>query len=203
DNNLVTETDPRGNATAYAYDANGNTIAVGQPQVTVNTPGGLATFRPTSLYDYDSSNNIVAYCDARATHAAGHDWPNIGAPQSDTLCTSGAGGTPHETFGFTTPCYQLFGELATIRSPLGYSRYIGYDMALQGGNDYGLPTSVSGDIIAQADGTSRQPYQRLTYDINGNVICAAANANDATSVHSMTYDALNRLIALADPDDAS
>jgi YD repeat-containing protein len=202
-NELTVETDVRGNETDYAYDANGDTIAVALPAVTVSTPNGLATFRPTQLYDYDGNYNVTAYCDARATHLSGHDWAGTGPTVSDSLCSSGAAGTPHATFAFTPTASEPFGELTTITSPLGYSRHLAYNPPSQGGTDFGLPTDVSGDTIAQADGTSRQPYARYTYDQAGNVICVAANANDQTTVHALAYDGLNRLMAVADPDDAS
>src|SRR6202011_1769281 len=45
-NNLISEVDPRGAQTDYAYDVDGNTVAVAAPPPT----GGA--FRPTSLYAY-------------------------------------------------------------------------------------------------------------------------------------------------------
>jgi YD repeat-containing protein len=66
-NNLVATKDARGYETDFAYDANGNTIAAAAPQTTTSQ----GTFRPTTLYDYDTFNNITAYCDQTETHAAG------------------------------------------------------------------------------------------------------------------------------------
>src|SRR5581483_6214237 len=48
DNNLTETVDERGNATDYAYDSNGNTVAVSLPPVSTDQ----GTFRPTSLYSY-------------------------------------------------------------------------------------------------------------------------------------------------------
>ena len=45
-NNRIADYDTRGNRTDYAFDANGNTTAVAQPAVTVQTASGNASFRP-------------------------------------------------------------------------------------------------------------------------------------------------------------
>jgi hypothetical protein len=68
--------------------------------------------------------------------------------------------------------------------------------------DYGFPTSVRGDTIAQSDG-ARTPLQTITYDAVGNVVCASNDGNDTTTTSVLVYDSLNRVIALGDPDDAS
>ena len=69
-NNRLSLTDARGFETDYAYDTNGNTIAMAEPQTTTSQ----GTFRPTTLYGYDSFNNLTAYCDAVATHSLAKDW---------------------------------------------------------------------------------------------------------------------------------
>ncbi len=205
-NDLTSEIDPRGYETDYAYDANGNTVAVAEPSTTVITPSGTATFRPTQLYDYDQYNNVIAYCDQRASHPRG-DWTASGPPTAggpDGLCASN-GSAAHAVFTYPTnpaPSYEPFGELTNIRTPLGYNRAIGYDPARQGGSDYGLPTSVAGDVVSQPDGT-RTPLQPLTYDASGNLICSMADGNDPTTTTILSYDALNRVVAIGDPDDAS
>ena len=138
-NNLISETDPRGYETDYAYDGIGNAISVAEPQTTT-TEG---TFRPTSLYDYDAYNNVTAYCDPSETHAAGADWTSPPSA-SDTLCSSH--GAAHTSMAFSYPASEPYGQLTTLTTPMGYSRHIAYDVSKQGagGSDFGLPTRCRG-----------------------------------------------------------
>lgn len=191
DNNLVSETDARGYETDYAYDTNGNTIAVGEPARTTSE----GTFRPTRLYDYDANNNVLAYCDESETNPSAN-WASTPSP-SDTLCSSLS--APHAQFAYSHPTYEPYGELTTITTALGYNRRIGYDLSKQGGTDYGLPTSVSGDPITQLDGTTVTPSQNFWYDTNGSVRCYSKGVGTWV----LSYDANNRMTAVADPDDSS
>ncbi len=194
-NELVATVDARGYETDFAYDANGNTIAVGEPQ----TATSLGTFRPTRLYDYDAFNNVTAYCDQTETHQAGADW--AGAPAgSDSLCASAAVNVPHWRAAFTYPSYQPYGQLASMTTPLGYTHRLTYSPSQQAGTDFGLPTSVSGDpIVGQFDGTSITPTHTFWYDATGNLGCYSKG----NGTWSLRYDSLSRLIAVADPDDTS
>lgn len=153
DNNLVAEIEPRGFApganpasyeTDYAYDANGNTIAVAQP------PPVPGAFRPTSLYSYDSFNNLTAYCDPNATHADGLDWTGIPAP-SQTICPANSLATrltwsnpASGPVANPLPVYEPFGQLNSIvtpgtrAAPNGYARSISYASSQQAGADFGL-----------------------------------------------------------------
>lgn len=199
-NHLTSETDARGNETDYAYDANGNTIAVAQP-----APAAGA-FRPTALYSYDAYNNVVAYCDPVATNASvtNGDWTAT-PPPSDSLCPQSSIATQMQ---WTYPSYEPYGELTGITTPgtsalpSGYHKAISYDPARQGGTDFGLPTLVLGASIAQTiDATTptRQPRQDLWYDANGNILCSG----NGTGEWILTYDSLNRLTSAADPDDSA
>ena len=196
--NLIATTDARGYETDYAYDGNGNSIAAAGPSVTTS----LGTFRPTTLYSYDANNNIVATCDQTRTHALGMDWAARPSP-SDSLCPAQSGAT---LLTWTNPSYEPFGELTTATSPLGYHHQVAYNAAAQGGADYGLPTSVTGDSISQADSTTRTPQLTLAYDIYGNGTCEKglndpSNPNNGWSARS--YDGLGRVQTASDPDDAS
>ena len=199
-NNLASEVDPRGNETDYLYDPLGNTTAVGGPL----TSTSQGTIRPTRLYDYDAHNNVVAYCDQNETHAASADWTPISysVTANDSLCASQAGSTPHWTATYSYPSYQPYGQMTSMTTPLGYTRTISYAAAQQTGVDYGLPTAVRGDPIAQTDGT-RTPFQSMTYDAAGNLICSSSDGNDPTTTTVLVYDALNRAVAVGDPDDAT
>lgn len=196
-NNLIAVIDPRGNETDYAFDAIGNTIAVGEP-----APFSGA-FRPTSLYSYDTSNNVTAYCDPVATHSLNADWTAPPSPPpSQSLCpqTSIA-----RRFQWQALSYEPFGELQAITSPgtsatpNGYTTSLTYDASRQGGQDFGLPTQVVGVPFAQLDGSQRQPRQDFWYDSSGNLACY----NKGTNYWVLSYDAVNRVVKVADPDDAS
>jgi YD repeat-containing protein len=191
-NNLTKQIDPRGGETDFAYDANGNTIAVAEPATTSSE----GTFRPTRLYDYDSFSNVTAYCDQSETNQAGANWVSPPSP-SDSLCSSHS--VPHARFAYAYPSNEPNGELTTITTPLGYSRHLVYDAAKQSGADYGLPTSVSGDPITQLDGSTLTPSQSFWYDNHGSLRCYGKGVGTWV----LAYDTDNRLTAVADPDDSS
>jgi YD repeat-containing protein len=193
-NNLIAELDPRGYQTDYAYDANGNAVAVAAPQ----SATAQGTFRPTKLYDYDAFNNVVAYCDEDETHRAGADWLTPPAA-SDTLCSSTPANVPHWRASLAYPSYQPFGQLASTATPLGYTRRFTYGAANQGGADFGLPTALSGDPITQRDGTVITPTQTFWYDGTGNLRCYSKGIG----TYVLSYDVLGHLTSEADPDDSS
>jgi YD repeat-containing protein len=191
-NNLTESIDARGNATDYAYDPNGNTVAVALPAVSTNQ----GTFRPTSLYSYDrtnNANNIVQYCDPVETHSLGADWTsNPGT--SDSLCPNQSGATRY-TWDYSDGA-ELFGRLNNSYTPLGYHESYSYSVISQGG-DFGLPTMVTGDGFSQLDNTFVTPQKSMTYDGYGNV----ATYNSGNGSSSLSYDSLNRLTAATDPDN--
>ncbi len=202
-NNLTAEVDARGYQTDYAYDANGNTVASAAPLTTIATTAGSSTGRPTRLYSYDSFNNVMAFCDETWAHGNGRDWNVTGNPgSSDGLCPQQAG-TTRMAFGY--PSYEPFGELqsmtgpATASAPSGYTHHFTYDPAQQGGTDFGLPTLVQGDPIAQLDTTTRTPQQSFWYDGSGMLRCYSKGVGKWV----LSYDSLGRLTSAADPDDSS
>jgi YD repeat-containing protein len=69
----------------------------------------------------------------------------------------------------------------------------------QAGNDFGLPTSVTGDPVTQQDGTTVTPVQTFWYDRSGNLGCYG----EAAGTWTLTYDMLSRPTSVADPDDSS
>jgi YD repeat-containing protein len=192
-NNLLSFVDPRGAETDYAYDAMGNVVAIAQPP---QTQGG---FRPTTLIDYDADSNVVAVCDPYENNST-YNWTGQYGGGSDSYCTNGP--SVHARFSYTKPSYEPKGELTQIISPSGYARTIVYDPAAQGGTDFGLPTRVYGAQITQFDQTPRTPSSSAAYDANGNVVCSRADSSSAAA-SIMSYDSMNRLVASADPDDAS
>ena len=155
-NNLVAFADPNNHVTDYAYDANGNTIAVKHPQPQPGTS-------PTEVFAYDSNNNLLAYCDPVYSDTHGLDWNSGSWP--GTECPQVAGTTHYswsdttggnEPFGMltnaTTACYQANCKdgFNTVTEP-GYSVQYTY-------NSRGLPTEARefpylSRRFAQADAT--------------------------------------------------
>ena len=199
-NDLTATIDPRGASlgepnpyeTDYAYDANGNMIAVAQPQVATS----MGTFRPTALFSYDQFNNLTVYCDPIQTHTGGGDW--IGTPgqpytTGDTLCGVIAG-RPHYTYDYSD-ANEPYGVLANSYSATGYETTYGYANGPVFDN-YGLPTQVAGASYTQADGTTRTPTQTYTYSPYGDV----TSVNEGNGATTLVYDVLNRLVTTTNPD---
>ncbi|MDP9105849.1 MAG: DUF6531 domain-containing protein [Candidatus Eremiobacteraeota bacterium] len=197
DNNLAVQVDPRGNETDYLYDLMGNATAVGEPYVTTSQ----GSFKPTRLYDYDRFNNVVAYCDASETHAMQGDWTpsTTSIWANDSLCAGHANVVPHWRATYLYPTNQPYGRLASMTTPLGYTRTFAYAPEQQGGTDFGLPTAVTGDTIAQQDGSSITPSQTFWYDGSGNLRCYSKGQGN----YVLSYDVLGRPVSEADPDDSS
>ncbi|MEO7202930.1 MAG: DUF6531 domain-containing protein, partial [Candidatus Tumulicola sp.] len=193
--NLIATFDTRNKETDYAYDANGNTIAMALPSVS-DAP---ASYRPTSLYSYDGYNNVRSYCDPDYSHHNGFDWTS--PPQSQECpMTAGSPGAPGpEVFQYGMgDSNEPFGRLTSTTSRMGYSYGISYNTSQGGGGDYGLPTQVQGDSFSQFDpNDSRQPVQNFTYDQYGNLIAYNKASGESWT---LIYDANNRNVAKIDPD---
>ena len=198
-NNIITTTDARGNETTYAYDQYGDTLAAMEPQVSTS----LGNIYPLSLYSYATNTdsigmtytNLVSYCDPNydASHLS---WSGSGAPPSCPANTGATGATQY-VYDYTDSA-EPAGRLSSTYTPLGYHQAYAYTQGSQGG-DFGLPTSVTGDCMAQADGTQRCPARSFTYTANGNL----ATYNTGSGTWSLTYDSLNRPIQRTDPDGIS
>ncbi len=199
-NDLTATVDPRGAGLAepnpyemdYAYDTNGNMIAMAQPQIATS----MGTFRPTALYSYDQFNNLTVYCDPIQTHAGGGDW--IGTPgqpytTGDTLCGVIAG-RPHYTYDYVDS-NEPYGVIVNAYLGSGYETTVSYANGPVSDN-YGLPTQITGAGYTQVDGTTRTPTTTYTYDPFGNV----TSASNGNGTWLMTYDTLHRLLTTIDPD---
>ena len=194
DNDLTASVDPRGDDTNYAYDANGNAIAVGEPSVTTS----VGTFRPTKLFSYDQFNNVVAYCDEVKTNALGLNW--TGAPAaSDSLCPAGTGATGATQYVWDyVDGYEPFGVLINAYTPLGYQETYAYTGGAISDN-YGLPSSVVGASFTQSNGTTAQPQQTFTYDAYGNL----QTYSKGYGSYQLSYDSMHRMTSVTDPDSVT
>jgi len=95
---------------------------------------------------------------------------------NDGLCPAQTGATLMSWSPVSSTPLEPFGELLSIPLPLGYHHYFQYNPAQEspsGATDYGLPTLVTGDSIAQQDQMTptRTPTQLLSYDAYGDTLC--------------------------------
>ncbi len=177
--NLIAFTDERDYESTFAYDGNGNAIMEAQPQVTTS----MGTFQPTAWYQYDQYNNLLYYCDPNYSHAHSGDYPNGSNP-----CTGSPSGVVHYVWT-TGSAPEIYGQLTDTYTPLGYHHHLSYDAN-------GMPLSVVGDTMTQADNTQRTPTQTFTYDAYGNL----QTYNPGNGAWTLTYDTLNRVLTREDPD---
>lgn len=199
-NNPIEITNVRGQATDYAYDANGNILAIELPSV----PTSQGTIRPTGIYSYDSYNNLTSYCSPSYTLAHLPSWtPGNSPPACPT--THGTSSSPGPTvFLWATAsaneANEVFGRLTDSYTPMGYHVAYQYQNSLQGG-DYGLPTDATGDAISQSDGTTRHPHMLLAYDSVGRLTGYASMAGSGSVPWNLiSYDLSNRPTTFTDAD---
>lgn len=193
-NNLVQFVDANNHTTNYAYDQNGNTIAVSHPAAS------LGASHPTEIYAYDPHNNLTAYCDPVYANNNGLNWNSGSWP--GTQCPGGAG-TTHYTWATPSPepygqltdaytaCYQASctDNFEGVNEP-GYHVTYSY-------NSNGEPTIVQAANAISQPTQSRTPIQSFTYDTYGNL---KTYTNGDTGTWNLYYDSLNRLTSRVDPD---
>lgn len=191
-NNLVSTTDPRGNTTNTAYDANGNILEISLPQQATS----VGSVRATSLYDYDTLGNIIRYCDP--ANNPNNAWnPNPGS----TPCLSSGGAYAKYTYSADQhyDANEPYGCITDVQTPLGYHSSITYGTS--GGTcGLGLPRKVAGDTYDQVVG-QRSPTQSFTYDLAGALQTYDAGNGAWTMVY--TTDGMHRLQSRSDPDAVS
>ena len=185
-NKIVALTDANGAQRYYAYDSNGNQVAESFPK----TPTSGGTINPTLTMQFDAYSNIIATCDAVWNAAHGTSWSGSGTPAS---CQA-QNGVPQSQWSTTS--YEPYGELIATTSARGYKRSIAYGVNDQNGADYGLPTSITGTSIAEADGSTVSPSESFSYDAHGNRLAY----NFGLGSWYFTYDSSNRIVTARDPD---
>ena len=200
-NNRTQIVDPRGGVTDMAYAGN---LLVGNRAA----PAVSGYARPTTSIDYGSYGNVTAVCDPALVHseAQGLERTVHTGNQHDLLLQSVLERACRRGIHVSALRAVRRVELDDVSRGIHHTDLL--QLAPQGGTDYGLPTKALGaSSISQFDGTSRTPEASLTYDANGNVRMHAdrrRNGNvSGAAVAVNTYDALGRLTAAADPDDAS
>lgn len=203
-NNLTSMTDARNYTANMAYDNNGNTLEVSLPPEKILVNGTVKTIRPTSLYDYDSYNNVIHYCDP--ANNPNNAWnPNPGS----TPCAS-SGATNYAQFTFSSDPQQTpdsnepYGCLTDTYTPSGYQTAISYGGTNTHPCSNGLPTQAQGTTISQKDGTNRTPTQTFGYGPAGDLTSYSNYPNDpsGSATWSLVYsgDGMHRLLKRTDPD---
>ena len=199
-NNLAEFVDANLHATDYAYDGNGNTIAIKHPE------SAQGASHPTEIYAYDPNNNLTSYCDPIYADSHGLDWNSGSWP--GTQCPGGTG-TTHYTWATPSPepygqltdtytaCYQASctDHVKGVNEP-GYHVHYAY-------NANGLPTTVTGDPISQPTSQltpTRDPVQTFTYDTYGNL---QTYTNGDNGTWNLNYDSLNQPTSRVDPDSGN
>ena len=193
--NLLNETDPEGNATAYEYDPVGRMTAV------------TDALGNTTRYEYDAADNLAKVTDALG-HVTSYTYDALGNLTSETDALG-------NTVSYT---YTPEGWLETVTDAEGhvtrytYDRtgniltadYAGEQTETNTYNELGLLTTVTtaeGDTLYQYDDASRllsvtQPNGETvsyTYDSHGN---RATMTYPNGKTVKYTYDDMNRLIAV-------
>jgi len=194
DNNLKTVTDARGYMTNMAYDANGNVAEVSLPSQLTSQ----GTLRPTSLFDYDSHNNLLNYCDP--ANNSNNTWNPSPGP---TPC-SGSGSTSYMKYTYSTAdANEPYGCVATNVTPSGYTTQVTYSAVISPPHpcNVGLPYQIKPGTYVQADGMTRNAMQTFTYGTAGNVRTYTKNyPNNATWQINYTQDGMHQVYSVADPD---
>ena len=158
------------------------------------TSTSMGTLRPTTYYTYDAFSNLTSTCDPIWVHEHGGDFGSGGDP-----CTATSPGVARFIYDFSDP-NEPAGRLSdaygvpTASAPGGYHRHFTY-------NADGLPTQVSGDAFAQADGSTIAPTQSFTYDTDGDLV--AYSKGVGSSDWQLQYDPLHQPLVVTDPDGVS
>jgi RHS repeat-associated protein len=161
--------DPQGNQYDSAHDAGGNTTATTQL-------GGAGT--PTESADYDASNNVKSFTDARGNTTT-YTFNDFNQPLS-----------VKDPLGNVTKFgYDGNGLLTSTTDPLGHTTTLTYDPA--------------GNKVAQTDPAgNRTTY---TYDATGRLLSTTdprgnvTGADPATFTTTNAYDGENRVRQVTDP----
>lgn len=213
-NRLIATTDPEGNAVQTVYDANSNvlqTIEIDRSQV---NPGLLDEVITTNfIYDVlnretqmvDSVGNVTTYAfDSRSnptivedaegnTTERVYDGVNRLLAEVQALRVNGAGDAPIDTGeagdGFITASYQYDGNsrLQSFTDDNGNRKIYTYD-ALDRAIQCNYGNVVGPALADQQDAVTTEDW---FYDRDDNLI---AFTDQNGSVHTYTYDGLNRLL---------
>ncbi|WP_134656329.1 DNRLRE domain-containing protein [Streptomyces sp. H23] len=217
--NLVSETDPLGRVTSYAYDQLGNLARVTLPAPEEGTPA------PVSMFTYDLLGEQLSTTGPTGARTEA-TYDDLGRQITSTVLER----RPAQGAFTTTYTYDDAGNLRTTKSPTGLTTTSTYNAAgdpltvtdtaggvtAYGYGPTGLPTSVT-TPQGRTTRTTYDPAGRVTgvrdEDGAGKVLRTTTSAYDAAgnpvavtdalghTVHQ-TFDATGRLTELVEPVDA-
>lgn len=179
----LTETNPRGHTTTFAYD-NANRLA----SVTGPDPdGGGSLSAPVTTYAYDANGNLASVVEPRGNVSGAN--PND-YRTSYTYDAAGRLRTTTDPLGnITTNIYDLVGNLSSVQDANSHTTAYTHDA--QGR----ILTVTAPD--PDGGGPLAAPVTTYTYDGAGNQLMRTDANNRTTTV---AYDAISRRISETGPD---
>jgi RHS repeat-associated protein len=218
-NQVLTTTDPNGVATTYTYDAKGNLTSssrplVGSSQIQTTTynhddaahPGDVTSMidpdGKTWTYGYDANgyrNSVADLLGNRATSVFNNDgWVTSSVSPKGNVPGCGCADTYTTTYG-----HNAFGQVTTVRDPLGHITTRGYDA------NQNLVSLIDGmsnqttyvyDLANQLVQTKRAdtPQTVLTTDYNPDGTVQAQKDGKGNPIQRYTYDHLARVQTVMD-----
>ena len=187
--NVITKVDAKGNAWHASYDAVGNKLTESDP------------FGNTIVYTYDANGNKLSKTDP------------IGNDSTWTYNSSGQVLTASDEDGRTViNTYDTKGNLLTQQDPEGNVITNTYDasgnltaMSDGNGRDLSFEYNTDGRLTKMIDPYSHETD--FTYDTNGNQLSRTSTRTTSSGTETLTitktYDALNRIIQITDPENGS
>lgn len=174
---ITEKTDPDGNKTTYAYDANGNNTAITDPKLNTttyayDTNGNVLTETDpagkTTTYTYNSLNQILTITDP-LNNITSFTYDSKGNRLSMTDPTGAA----------TSYTYDTKGNITSITNPLNQTTTLVYD--------------TSNNLTSITDHTSA--VTSFTYDTSGNILTKTDPNGNITTYE---YNGLNQLKKITD-----
>jgi RHS repeat-associated protein len=218
-NQVLTTTDPNGVATTYTYDSNGNLMSSSRPlagssQIQTTTynhddaihPGDVTSMVDpdgrTWTYGFDANgyrNSVADPLGNTATSVFNNDgWVTSSVSPKGNVAGCGCAATYTTTYG-----HNAFGQVTTVRDPLGHVTNRGYDpnqnlVSLIDG--LSNQTTYVYDLANQLVQTKRAdtPQTILTTDYNSDGTVQAQKDGKDNPIQRYTYDHLARVQTVMD-----
>lgn len=207
DDQIQTETDPRGATATYTYNNRG--LVTG---ISYYSPSGVSA-KPSVSFSYDDAGNRTAMYDGAGSSTYGYDTLSRMIWESRTFTLSGAPSGPF-TINYD---YGLAGQLKMIKDPFNDQINYGYDKAgrltsVTGAAPFGGVTDYLSGVQYRAWGAlkgNRGYDERMRLTSAGSIIYQYNKANDMIFADMTTaplydqsfgYDHVGRLTSVSTPE---
>ncbi|MBL8815478.1 MAG: RHS repeat protein, partial [Planctomyces sp.] len=185
-NNVLTVTDPLGNVTTYAYDNLNRLSTLTQ----ADPDGGGSLTSPVTTWNYDAVDQMTSVVDPLG-RTTGYAFDKLGRRTQTTLPDPDGAGSL--TSPVITVAYNAVNNVSSVTDPLGNVTTYTYD------NLDRITTVTSPD--PDGAGPLSSSSQSTEYDLLSRVTSHRASLlTSLDSTTSYTYDNINRLIQLTQPD---